>query len=52
MSQIEEPQEDEVEAEQAETKFAVIDDASMKDFDRLVPQENRAIVYPFEMDDF
>lgn len=35
-----------------EKKYAVIDSMSMADFDSLVPEENRAIVYPFEMDDF
>ena len=39
-------------ADPAEQKYAIIDDASMADFDKMVPVETRAIVYPFEMDDF
>lgn len=32
--------------------FAVVDDADMSNFDQLVPETNRAIVYPFELDVF
>jgi len=32
--------------------FAVVDDMPMDNFDELVPEANRAIVYPFELDVF
>lgn len=32
--------------------FAVVDDSDMSNFDQLVPETNRAIVYPFELDVF
>jgi superfamily II RNA helicase len=32
--------------------FAIVDDMNMDNFDELLPKSNRAIVYPFELDDF
>lgn len=33
-------------------KYAEIDNMEMDNFDLLLPEENRAIVYPFELDLF
>ena len=35
-----------------EVKYAEIDDKAMDNFDLLLPEENRAIIYPFELDLF
>lgn len=43
--------EDENENE-GEKKFAVIDDMPMDNFDELIPEDERAIVYPFDLDVF
>jgi len=33
-------------------KYAEIDNMTMDNFDLLLPEENRAIIYPFELDLF
>jgi hypothetical protein len=44
--------EEEEEEIKKDIKFAEIDDMSMDNFDLLLPEENRAIVYPFDLDLF
>lgn len=38
--------------EEEKEVFALVDDSDMSNFDQLVPEANRAIVYPFELDVF
>jgi hypothetical protein len=45
-------QEEEEEEIKKEIKYAQIDDMAMDNFDLLLPEENRAIVYPFDLDLF
>ena len=33
-------------------EFAIVDDMNIDNFDDLLPESNRAIVYPFELDVF
>ena len=44
--------EDDVIEEEKEEVMAIVDDEDMSNFDQLLPEANRAIVYPFEMDVF
>jgi len=45
-------EEGDLEDENGEKVFAIIDDMDVSNFDELLPEDERAIVYPFDLDTF